>query len=349
MTNKKNPRIKATVRYGKSGDSGYKSYASADSKGCTVNLKDINLDLQLPCPIANKRNPKIKATVRYGSSGGSESESYASADSKSCTLNLKDINLDLRIPCPVTNKKNPKIKATVRYGNSGSSGSNSYASADSKSCTVNLKDINLNLQIPCPVKGEKNPKVRASIKYGDGKNSASANYASADSQGCTMGLKDASLNLQIPCPVGPSYISFTGSAKYGSGSTGKVSFADEAVPGTDDCKRKIKLTITFPKGGSGGGSGALANADPDNVSEELRTGDGKLQIKSWNDAAPPNASTTIVQDITGSSEATDAVVARQGDKILKYKKPGRLISASDARVVFTQAANGNVVIGVYYV
>jgi hypothetical protein len=101
----------------------------------------------------------------------------------------------------------------------------------------------------------------ASIKYGSGGNSASASYASADSKSCTIGLKDASLNLQIPCPVGTSYISFTGDAKYGTDSKGKVSFADEEVPGTNDCKRKIKLTITFPKGGGGGEIGSSALGD----------------------------------------------------------------------------------------
>ena len=179
VTNKKNPTIKATVKYGNSGSSGAR--------------KDINLDLRIPCPVKGEKKPKVKASIKYGSGGNSLSASYASADSKNCTVNLKDINLDLQLPCPVANKKNPKIKATVRYGSSGDSESESYASAD--------KDINLDLRIPCPVKGEKKPKVKASIKYGSGGNSALADYASADSQGCTIGLKTASLNLQIPCPV----------------------------------------------------------------------------------------------------------------------------------------------------
>ena len=155
VANKKNPRIKATVRYGSSSssESDSYSYASVDPRSCVVNLKDIRLDLRIPCPVTNKKNPKIKATVRYGSSSSSESDSYsyASADSRSCVVNLKDIRLDLKIPCPVRKKNrkegNPKIR--VRYMKSpteSSCMSSSYVEIGSSSCEARFKTIVLDLR-----------------------------------------------------------------------------------------------------------------------------------------------------------------------------------------------------------
>jgi len=113
--------------------------------------------------------------------------------------------------------------------------------------------------------------------------------------------------------------------------------------------------------GVGGGGGV----DPDDVStefildapegEEPSGDEGKLQVKGWNDDTPPVASTTMAQDLI-ATQATDATVARQSDKALKYKASGRFKAASDTNIVFTEektgdppTPTGNVTIGVYYI
>lgn len=103
--------------------------------------------------------------------------------------------------------------------------------------------------------------------------------------------------------------------------------------------------------GSGGGGGG--SVTPDDVSTDLRdngdtTNDGKLQIKDWDHATPPAATTTMAEDLVASQSA-DKTVARQGDKALKYKAPGRFYAESDTNIVFTSDNAGGIKIGVYYV
>lgn len=332
---------------------------TAKSDCCEGNY-DVNLNLRIPCPISENKsgNGKIKVGISYGPKFKSDSASFIKADSRGCTIQPLSPNISLQIPFPVKNdgESAGRIRVRIGFKNKFSSAAASFMDVDSSSYTAKVLSPNLFLRIPCPFekpKGDNAGKIRVSIGYstGDAFDTASASFLGIDSSSCTLNPLFPNIKLQIPCPISKPMLDFVGSVAYADNSTGAVEINEGEASGVSSpCKRKVIVKVTFPlRGGGGGGSGALANADPDNVSEELRTGDRKLQIKSWNDATPPNASTTIVQDITGSSDATDTVVARQSDKALKYKKPGRIISASDARVVFTQAANGNVVIGVYYV
>lgn len=353
-------KIKVGISYGPKFKSDSASFIKADSSSCTIEPLSPEIKLQIPCPIKGNyaNDKKLKIAIGYGDGFKPGEASFIKADSKDCTIQPLSPNINLQIPCPVKNdgESAGRIRVRIGFKNKFSSASASFMDVDSSSCTVKALSPNLFLRIPCPFekpKGDNAGKIRVSIGYstGDAFDTASASFLGIDSSSCTLNPLFPNIRLQIPCPISKPMLDFVGSVAYADNSTGAVEINEGEASGVSSpCKRKVIVKVTFPlRGGGGGGSGALANADPDNVSEELRTGDRKLQIKSWNDATPPNASTTIVQDITGSSDATDTVVARQSDKALKYKKPGRIISASDARVVFTQAANGNVVIGVYYV
>ena len=99
--NKKPPKIKARIGWGKSGQSASVSFLTADSKSCQIKGIDAILNLNLPCPISKQdKPPKIKAKIGWGKSGQSASASFLTADSKSCQIKGMDTVLNLNLPCP---------------------------------------------------------------------------------------------------------------------------------------------------------------------------------------------------------------------------------------------------------
>ncbi len=106
-------------------------------------------------------------------------------------------------------------------------------------------------------------------------------------------------------------------------------------------------TDNLPAAGGGG------SATPDDVSIDERdadddTDDGALQIKDWDHATPPAASTTIAEDMVASSTPTDTAVTRKSDKSLVYKPMGTISCGSDSNIVFTATAGVGFAIDVYY-
>lgn len=199
-------KLKARFKIGNRGTavSASLSYIRLDRNSCTINPKDINLNIELPCPVHGLAYPKkIKMKIGYGDNQASKSEQYIKANADSCTIEAQDVNFDLKIPCPVKNiKTSKKISAKVRYGNDNST-TQHYINANQNDCTINAEDVNLQMQIHCPIKSATGGKIKASIKYGRSFNTVDSAFIKANNNSCTIEALSPNLNLEIPCPIQP--------------------------------------------------------------------------------------------------------------------------------------------------
>lgn len=200
----KSKKFSAKFKLGRNGTavSAAASYIRLNKDSCTIDPKDVDLNIELPCPIHGVSYPKkIKMAIGYGNGNRSAAQSYINANQNSCTIEAKDINFDLQIPCPVKNiTSNKRVKASVKYG-TDKEVSQEYLTANTNSCTVSASDINLQLQIHCPIKQSQGGKIKARIAYGDSFNSATASFLAANNNDCTLEPKSPHLQLYIPCPV----------------------------------------------------------------------------------------------------------------------------------------------------
>ena len=193
-----NPKIRAKIGWCSKQRSVSASFINANPKECTIEPKDVNLDLQIPCPVKKEGGKKIKIGIAYGQQFRSASGSVIKA-TDNCTIEANPATFDLQIPCPVRKDGNRKIKIGIQYGQQFKSASASVINAG-ESCTIEANPATFNLQIPCPVRQEGNKKIKIGIGYGEKFKSASASVIKAG-ESCTIEANPATFDLQIPCPV----------------------------------------------------------------------------------------------------------------------------------------------------
>lgn len=195
-------RISMKLGYGTGGASAAESYIANNPDKCTIEPRNVDFDLHLPCPVKGAGNGKITASIKYGNGAQSATASFIEASPESCAIKPLTPRLDLNIPCPVAGQGgDKKIKASIKYGTGAQSVSVKLAEADVTNCAIKVAEPDLDLNLPCPVKGSGNGVIKASIKYGTGAQSTAASFIEAKPGDCTIKPLSPNLNLNIPCPV----------------------------------------------------------------------------------------------------------------------------------------------------
>lgn len=193
-------KIKLKIDYGDYSKSDSKPYIETKDS-CTIEPRDVNLNVNLPCPLPKGADKGIlKFKIGYGDKGSKDSQSFAKTDRDSCTISPKDMNFDLKIPCPIRESATKKLKIGISYG-SQQKASASFVKTSKDSCEIEMKDMDMTLQLPCPIKNPKGRKIKVAISYGSDFKSASESFIRADSKSCTIEALAPTLNLNIPCPI----------------------------------------------------------------------------------------------------------------------------------------------------
>ena len=195
-------RIKMKIGYGNGKGSAEVSYLRANQDSCTIEAKNVDIDLNIPCPIQKKVDRKVKIGISYGQAFRGASAKVVEANAEKCELEILEPTFTLNIPCPVKKGGNKKIKIGISYGKDFKPASGSVIKTGD-SCTIEANPVTFALQIPCPILGREgqNPKIRAKIGWGSKQRSVSASFINANPKECTIEPKDVNLDLQIPCPV----------------------------------------------------------------------------------------------------------------------------------------------------
>ena len=198
------PKIKAKIGWGMQGASASASLLSVNVASCEIQARDVNLSLNLPCPVRKDDNPpKIKAKIKWGNSGQSASASFLTADPDSCQIRGTDAVLNLNLPCPIRNNDTPpKLKAKIDWGDTGKSASVSILTANPESCEIKASSATLTLRIPCPIKANATRYLRITPKIGNltGTQQNIA-FATLSKTNCELTMNDTTFNLNVPCPV----------------------------------------------------------------------------------------------------------------------------------------------------
>ena len=220
------PKLRARLDWGSSNRSASISFLKADSQSCLIKGSDVQLNLQIPCPIkvhkeegagGAKKPPHMKLKIKYGSSSSSASVSYIKMNSSSCTIEPLPIDIRLNLPCPVRRKPGesfPKFRAKIGWGSSGSSVSSSFLTADSQSCRLQVVDKQFRLNLRCPFTvstppwvslGNNKYRLRFKMKYRyqwatNYTSTQSASWLIVDKKECTITHYQPDIRLDIPCP-----------------------------------------------------------------------------------------------------------------------------------------------------
>lgn len=326
---KKKKKIKIKLGYSDRGKSESRSYMDVDEDSCAILARNVDFNLNLPCPVRSSTNPKIKAQVQYGTAKTVSAE-FMEQDKEDCTVHGKDATLNLTVPCPVQSSANPKIKAKVEYGEAATA-SEEFMEQNKDNCTVKGKDVNLNLKIPCPVKATASNTITAKVGFGIAE-SVAQSFLTTDSAKCEIQGHNVTLDLKIPCPVSKERLVIETSCTTESVDEGSLWLAKDSSG--SDCVRRIRLKAKFPKGG--GGEMELDQKSIDKNSSQ------KVEIKGWGTGT---VTTPAVGEIlTGGGNAgdsSDLMICRRQDGALAFRKIG---SAGVGAVCFTPVFyNGNLV------
>ena len=291
-------KFKLKIGYGSGKASAAASYIKTNTDSCTVEAKDVDINLNIPCPVKDARGKKIKIGISYGEGDKVASASFIRTDTKGCEIEPLSPDIHLNLPCPIVGRKDaPKIKASIKYGSGNGKASASYIKADPKECTIEPLSPSLELNIPCPIKDSKGKKIKIGISYGNGNKTASASFLVTDAKNCTVEALAPTFNLNLPCPVRRQQNTPKIKAKIGWGTQGASASASLLSVNVASCEiqaRDVNLNLNLPcpvrrgssspkikakiKWGSSGqsASASFLTADPDSC--QIRGTDAVLNL-----------------------------------------------------------------------
>lgn len=187
-------RISIGIAYGSGKGSATKVFAKRDDSACTIETEDVNMDLEIPCPVsgASGGDRKFSVGISYGKEFKSGSATFAKVNRKACEIAPQDASIKLNIPCPVIGRDSEKrISAEIRYGKSHARDSATFMKTNARDCTVEGKDVKLDLRIPCPLEN---------IKFvGKGGIKAKSSYGESCTKVVELDFEGG--NIDIPCPI----------------------------------------------------------------------------------------------------------------------------------------------------
>lgn len=279
--NNSEKKIKASIVYGRGRNSASAKFLKPNPEACTIEGLDVNLNLEIPCPVKKSGEKKISIGLDYGSGNKRASTAFLRANSSNCTIEGIDANIRLEIPCPVKSATGKRIKIGISYGSGHKSASASFIKTNRDKCEIEPLSPNIHLNIPCPVKKTETKRIKAKITYGSGPQSASENFIRTDPEKCEIEPLAPNLNLQIPCPVkGSGAKRIKVKIQRGVGgewysASGSFIRIDSSGCGFEVLEPELKLQI--PGGGGGGGGGPV-----------FTKGKKKIQIKKVAWTCPSN-------------------------------------------------------------
>ena len=198
VVGKGSKKIDLKIKYGDGSNEHHGTYIEANSESCAIDAKDIDISLDLPCPVKDQ-NGKIRVGIQYGDGAQSGEGSLLETDHESCTIKGGNPDINLNLPCPVGNEPG-KIKVGIQYGKGAQSGEGSILKADRGNCTVNGGNPDIRLNLPCPV-GNEPGRIKVGIQYGKGAQSGEGSILKADPGNCTVNGGNPDINLNLPCPI----------------------------------------------------------------------------------------------------------------------------------------------------
>ena len=196
------PKLKAKIGWGNTGSRASASLLSVNVASCEIKARDVNINLNLPCPVRSNNTPKIKAKIGWGEGGQSAEASFLTADPTRCEIQGANAVLNLNLPCPVKADNPPKVKVSIDWGSGAKSASGSVLTADPGSCNIRGADANLSLNLPCPIKTTGTKQLKITPNIGNlGGTQQTVNLVTLDKDNCTMELNDVTFGLTVPCPI----------------------------------------------------------------------------------------------------------------------------------------------------
>ena len=201
--------MKMSVGYGNRGSIASVPYITTDSDGCTIEPKDIDISLDIPCPVLDRglingvRAGDIKIGIGYGTGPSKETLTFIKTNQVLCTFSPLAPSFDLDIPCPVLGSGNNKITPNARFVKNPSNKPVDYIHKDADNCTIEPLDVDLSIEIPCPIAGM-NKNVKIKIGYGSVDN-ATAPLFNVSQDDCTIEPLETAFNLNIRCPFDRVY------------------------------------------------------------------------------------------------------------------------------------------------
>ena len=196
------PKLKAKIGWGNTGSRASASLLSVNVASCEIRARDVNLNLNLPCPVRSNNTPKIKAKIGWGDGGQSAEASFLTADPSRCEIQGANAVLNLNLPCPVKADNPPKVKVSIDWGSGAKSASGSVLTADPGSCNIRGADANLSLNLPCPIKSTGTKLLKITPKIGNlTGGQQNVNFVTIDKEKCSLELNDVTFALNVPCPI----------------------------------------------------------------------------------------------------------------------------------------------------
>jgi len=250
--------IKASIKIGdKKYISRSKYLTGIDSSDCQIIPADVNIDLDIPCPIlGRKNNKKIRAAIEYGLGANDVSASFIKADPKGCTIDIPDeTELLLNIPCPISGTGGRSISVKGHKAQ--------YCVMDPDKCTVDFSDVNLDFEIPTGCTGVGIYRNRRSLRFKKlsfGVPTAVTSPVLA-TRGCDVYLDNTvDISLNVPCAIRKGRLKIdTETYLTDRSSSWGLKVESDSSSGETGCKRRIKMKVSMPSkeaisalGGGGG-------------------------------------------------------------------------------------------------
>lgn len=133
-------------------------YIEEDPEECTLEPKDVTLNMDIPCPFTYEGQCvklKLRRKNEYGKWVSSSRCIAEMKEQNDCLLTIEPITID--IPCPLNKPKKDdkkrKLKAKIKWGRSShQSDSTSIFEISSSTCQIRpVESASLELEIPCPL------------------------------------------------------------------------------------------------------------------------------------------------------------------------------------------------------
>lgn len=196
------------------------AYIRKDNVACTIEPLDVNLDINIPCPIYGP-NKDVTVKIEYGDGENSATQKVIDAYPRGCTIKPLEANFNLNIRCPFSQvyaapwesigdgkyrlKSRRRLYFKWHQADPLFEGSVDFITVDTKGCTFDVAKADIDLDIPCPLyDGGLNKTLKIRPRYGSGTNSMS--ILEYDRDKCAIGVAKGDFDLAIECPIGATSV-----------------------------------------------------------------------------------------------------------------------------------------------
>lgn len=224
-------KISIGLDWGEKQDKQEKKYVDTqnDDEDCSITPKDVDFDLELPCPIPDTVEDNIKIELKWQDKQ-TDTKPIILKKVEDCSLDIDAPDFDLGLPCPIPTRKAKNITISLDWKNKKKD-TKELVIKRNQECELDLLTKDFDLGLPCPIPSG-DIKLRPSLKWGQTFKSPEVVLAHGDQKNCETEFYDKPLDLEIPCPF--DNLNFHGSIHEG---------AENAITITKDSKKDCGLDV----------------------------------------------------------------------------------------------------------